>query len=215
MSSTNNYNGKRDLPSLPTAASKKQFIAREGEVVIPDAPVAAASSAEDNLNATAISPPTAAAVPKVTSQAPVGLGSSTHSHDSCLDLDGTEDDDDEDNLPHARSLNLDGLAIKCISAVGTINYSNGNVYKGSYRSLFKPDGTPKDELQPKPHGEGKLTNENGQLVCEGIWVDGALHLDDKTISVEEEDTIYYKNGNIYKGAIKNFKPHGVGTMIYA
>ena len=106
--------------------------------------------------------------------------------------------------------------IKCISAEGTINYSNGNVYKGSYRSLFKPDGSPFDKFQPKPHGDGVLTNKDGRVVCEGNWEDGNLHLDDKTISVaEEEDTIYYKNGNIYKGAIENFQPHGVGTMFYA
>ena len=131
--------------------------------------------------------------------------------DSDDGLADSDDDDDNDNL----SFPSPG-AIKSISAVGTITYTNGNVYEGSYRSLFKPDGTPEDEFQPKPHGEGTLTNENGKLVCEGIWVDGKLHLDDKTISVaEEEDTIYYKNGNIYRGAIENFKPHGVGTMTYA
>jgi hypothetical protein len=136
----------------------------------------------------------------------------TDSDDGLADSDDDDDDDDDDNL----SFPSPARAIKSISGVGTISYTNGNVYKGSYRSLFEPGGTPEDEFQPNPHGEGKLTNKNGKLVCEGVWVDGKLHLDDKTISVaEEEDTIYYKNGNIYRGAIENFKPHGVGTMTYA
>ena len=64
MSSTNNYNGKRDPPLLPTAANKKQFIAQKREV-IPDAPafdmLSPTAAAEDISTSLSIAtPPTAA-----------------------------------------------------------------------------------------------------------------------------------------------------------
>ena len=95
-------------------------------------------------------------------------------------------------LSYSGSDDVDGLTATVNEKDGTIEYSNGDVYKGEMQDLVK-------------HGQGKLTYENGDVYEGGFIAD----------KPSGEGILTFSNGDKYVGGFKNGKRHGEGTYTYA
>ena len=73
-----------------------------------------------------------------------------------------------------------------------VQFQNGNIYKGTWNDLFEMDG----------YGHYYLKDDN--VFVEGFWKNGEL----------KNGRIFYPNGEIYEGEIKESLYNGKGRIIY-
>ena len=73
-----------------------------------------------------------------------------------------------------------------------VKFQNGNIYKGTWNDLFEMDG----------YGHYYLKDDN--VFVEGFWKNGEL----------KNGRIFYPNGEIYEGEIKESLYNGKGRIIY-
>ena len=73
-----------------------------------------------------------------------------------------------------------------------IEFSNGNVYSGNWN------------LNGEIEGYGIYLIKNKNVITEGIWLKGSIIY----------GRIFFPNGNIYEGDIRNSVPHGNGMIIF-
>ncbi len=71
-----------------------------------------------------------------------------------------------------------------------IEFQNGNIYQGNWNKKFKMDGP------------GKYYLKNDKVLVEGNWEDGEL----------KNGKIFYPNGDIYEGEMKDSLYHGKGKF---
>lgn len=118
-----------------------------------------------------------------------------------------------------------------INGQGKLINEKGEFYEGTFKSGKLIEGTCKIKLKDGlvyegeckgkvPHGLGKIKYKDG-LIEEGYFSNGNrvknFNRVDKIKDCKNDfikDVIYYTNGKVYEGEVKNGKPHGLGQMRY-